>query len=97
MPLSELRVGVTLLQGTKRPKLISFKVFSQLILPVLLMIFPLVLHVQIVLFVRNVSGFIPGDLLPSLFGLTYVLSKTPAIYFDEIQVFLSWRKGKPLI
>lgn len=84
MPLSELRVQVILLQGTKRPKLISFKVFSQLILPVLLMVFPLVHHVQIDFFVRSFSRFIPGDLLPFLFGLPYVLTKRPTIYFDEI-------------
>ena len=47
IPLSKFHVRVILLQGTKRLKLISFKVLSQLILPVLLMIFPLVLHIQI--------------------------------------------------
>lgn len=75
---------------------LSFKVFPQCV-PVLLMVFSLVLDLQTVLFVACFSGCTPGDLLHFLFGLPYVLSKTPAICFDETQRYISGRKGKPLL
>lgn len=36
------------------------------------------------LFISGFSAFTPGHLLPSLFGWPCVLSKIPAIYFDQL-------------